>query len=219
MAITELIFPSLKTDKASIDEVERNWPAFSKQLIDPNPGLFNAFRGWVLSEGDKDVRGEYKEFLLFEWKDEASFHAFFNGEQFAKFRAMVGHLLTGPPALQLYNTNVSPKVCGLAPVVEIIRVPVSDAESVKAAERAWEGLSEFLVEQPANKGTVTYGKSLNLEGELFAGIIGWASAEDRSEISKQEKFQQGLSSLGSLGEVSHIMVDASPMDLPVLQEA
>lgn len=65
MAITELIFPSLKNDKASIKEVEHDWPIFSKQLIDPNPGLYHAFRGWVVSEGAKDVRNDHKEFLLF----------------------------------------------------------------------------------------------------------------------------------------------------------
>ena len=65
MAITELIFPTIKTDPKSVEEIERNWPAFSKLLLDPNPGLFHAFRGWVVSEEDKDVRKDFKEFLLF----------------------------------------------------------------------------------------------------------------------------------------------------------
>lgn len=64
MAITELIFPVLKTDKASIEEAERNHPLFAKKLTDPNPGLLNAFRGWVLYEDDRNVRDVYKEVLL-----------------------------------------------------------------------------------------------------------------------------------------------------------
>lgn len=65
MAITELIFPVLKTDKASLDEVERDFPIFAKKLTDPNPGLLNAFRGWVLYENDRNVRDEHREILIF----------------------------------------------------------------------------------------------------------------------------------------------------------
>lgn len=65
MAITELIFPQVKTDKASIDEIEREWPSFEKMLTNPNPGLLSAFRGWVSTENEQDVRGEFKEILIF----------------------------------------------------------------------------------------------------------------------------------------------------------
>jgi hypothetical protein len=65
MAITELIFPSVKTDSASLKELERDWPSLSKGLTDPNPGLLCAFRGWILTEDGLDVREAYREFLLF----------------------------------------------------------------------------------------------------------------------------------------------------------
>lgn len=65
MAITELIFPSIKTDPASLQVLERDWPTLSKRLIDPNPGLLHAFRGWILTEDGLDVREAYREFLLF----------------------------------------------------------------------------------------------------------------------------------------------------------
>lgn len=64
MAVTELIFPKIKTDPASVDQVEREWPIASKTLINPNPGLLCAFRGWVLTENGRNVRGENREFLL-----------------------------------------------------------------------------------------------------------------------------------------------------------
>lgn len=64
MAITELVFPVVKTDKASIEELERDFPIFAKKLTDPNPGFLNAFRGWVLSEDDRNVRDEYREILI-----------------------------------------------------------------------------------------------------------------------------------------------------------
>lgn len=65
MAITELIFPALKPTKEVIDEVEEKWPTLSNALVNPNPGLLSAFRGWVISENGKDVRDQYREVLLF----------------------------------------------------------------------------------------------------------------------------------------------------------
>jgi hypothetical protein len=65
MAVIELIFPSIKTDLASLEEIERDWPVISKRLINPNPGLLHAYRGWILTEDGQDVREAYKEFLLF----------------------------------------------------------------------------------------------------------------------------------------------------------
>ena len=65
MAVTELIFPKVKPDPASIEEIERDWPIISKKLTTPNPGLLSAFRGWVLTENGRNVREENGEFLLF----------------------------------------------------------------------------------------------------------------------------------------------------------
>ena len=64
MAIVELAFPILKTDKAAIEEAERNRPIFAKKLTDPNPGLLHAFRGRILYEDDQSVRDEHKEILI-----------------------------------------------------------------------------------------------------------------------------------------------------------
>jgi len=65
MAVTELIFPCVKPDPATLETLERDWPSLSKGLTDPNPGLLCAFRGWVLTEDGLNVRDAYKEFLLF----------------------------------------------------------------------------------------------------------------------------------------------------------
>lgn len=65
MAITELIFPRVKTDQGTLEELERDWPKLSKGLTNPNPGLLHASRGWVLTENGKHVRDAFKEFLLF----------------------------------------------------------------------------------------------------------------------------------------------------------
>jgi len=64
MAVTEIVFPALKPDKATIDEVERLWPTASKVFTDPNPGLLSASRGWMLSENGKDQRDAFREILI-----------------------------------------------------------------------------------------------------------------------------------------------------------
>lgn len=65
MAITELVFPKIKTDQASLEEFERGWPEFSKILTTRNPGALCAFRCWILTEDGRDVREEHKRLLLF----------------------------------------------------------------------------------------------------------------------------------------------------------
>ena len=63
MTITELIFPALKANKASIGEVEPDWPTLSKGLTHPNPGLLNAFRGWVVAADEQDARDAHQELI------------------------------------------------------------------------------------------------------------------------------------------------------------
>lgn len=65
MAITELIFPNVKADQATLETLEKDWPTLSKGLTRPNSGILHAFRGWVLTEDGKNVREAHHEFLLF----------------------------------------------------------------------------------------------------------------------------------------------------------
>lgn len=64
MAITELVFPVLKRDTATIEDFTRNKHEYALKLTSPNPGLLSAFRGWVVYEDEKDVRDECREFLI-----------------------------------------------------------------------------------------------------------------------------------------------------------
>lgn len=200
MAITELIFPALKTDRASIEEVERDWPVLGKGLTHPNPGLLNAFRGWIVEEDGKDTRDSGKEFLLFgeflreeslpgffadavlvcvEWDKMDSFHAFVGSEQFAAFASSIKHLVTGPPKLQVFETNLGPRDAASAHVVEVIRVSVANAEDASASLQVWGQISRHLTEKHGKGVSVTYGKSSNLEKDVVVGIIGWQNTEVR----------------------------------------
>ena len=104
-----------------------------------------------------------------EWASELSFHAFVASQQFANFQAALRHLINGPPKLQLYETNKSPKAIAQASVVEIIRETI-DEDNVIKAQQVWETISQ------TRRGT-TYGKSTNLEHGLLMGILGWTSHE------------------------------------------
>ncbi|KAJ6187245.1 hypothetical protein N7519_002153 [Penicillium mononematosum] len=212
MAITELVFPQIKTDPASLNEIERDWPIISKRLTDPNPGLIHAFRGWVLTENGQDVRDAHKEVLLFEWNKAESFHAFAGSEQFSAFASSIRHLVNGPPTLQLFETNYSPKDVASAPVVEITRVELENPKSVEGALRTWERISHFLASTGV-KASVLYGRSSNLDEDIVMGTIGWSNLEDRSRVSHEEAFAEALDTLQTLGEVSNITIDVDAMEL------
>lgn len=85
--------------------------------------------------------------------------------------------MTGPPTLQLFDTNLSPRDAASAPVVEVIRVGVSNADNVEASLQAWENISRYLAAKHGEKVSITYGKSSNLENDVVAGIVGWQSLE------------------------------------------
>ncbi|KAJ5998538.1 hypothetical protein N7451_006348 [Penicillium sp. IBT 35674x] len=213
MAFTELIFPCVKPDPATLEVLERDWPKLSKGLTDPNPGLLCAFRGWVLTEDGLDVREDYKEFLLFEWNSADSFKAFVGSEQYAAFAASIRHLLTGPPTLQLFETKLSPKDAASASMVEIVRVTVSSSENVEEGLQVWEKASRYLASNGEGTTSVTYGKSKNLDKDVVVCIIGWQSSKEQQDMSQDKIWSETLESLKSLGTLSQIIVDVDVMDL------
>ncbi|KAJ5896427.1 uncharacterized protein N7473_005826 [Penicillium subrubescens] len=216
MAITELIFPKIKNDQASIDEIERDWPEISRRLTHPNPGVLCAYRGWVLTENGRNVGEEHREFLLFEWNRVESFHAFVVSEQFVNFAASIRHLVNGPPTLQVFETNFGPGDAASASSVEIYRVSVPNAENAEAALKTWEEISRKAQETYGDKVAITYGKSQNLEEEVIAGIIGWSRPEDCVPATGGAVLADSFESLKTLGGLSHITVGIDTMELPTL---
>ncbi|KAJ5549363.1 hypothetical protein N7513_006597 [Penicillium frequentans] len=215
MAFTELVFPCVKPDPATLEALERDWPKLSKGLTDPNPGLLSAFRGWVLTEDGLDVREDYKEFLLLEWNSADSFNAFVGSQQYAAFAGSIKHLLTGPPTLQFFETKLSPKDAASASVVEILRVTVPNSENVEEALQVWEKASRHLANNGQGTASVTYGKSRNLDKDVVVGIIGWKTSEEQQYMSQDKIWSETLESLKSLGKLSQIVVDIDVMDLGV----
>ncbi|KAJ5671179.1 hypothetical protein N7507_000306, partial [Penicillium longicatenatum] len=212
MAITELIFPCVKPDPATLEALERDWPKLSKGLTVPNPGIIDAFRGWIVTEDGLDVRNAYREILLFEWNSVDSFRAFVGSEQYAAFAGSIKHLLTGPPTLQLFETKFSPGEAASASLVEIIRVGVSNSENVEETLRVWEKATRHL-NLNGDGTTFTYGKSLNLEEDVIMAVIGWQNLQEQRDMSENKIWLEILESFKSLGKVSQITVEIEAMDL------
>jgi hypothetical protein len=111
-----------------------------------------------------------------------SFHTFVVSGQYAGFAGSIRHLVTGPPTLQLFETNFSPKDAASASSIEIFRVAVPSARNAEAALKTWGEIFQKAKEKYGDKVAVTYGKSQNLNEEVVAGIIGWSRPEVREEF-------------------------------------
>lgn len=126
-----------------------------------------------------------------EWNRYSSFTTFLSSPAFRTFGSHIKPLVTEPAKPQLYETDRGPSTCASAPVTEIfqLKLPVSGSESkseegVQAVEKAWR---EFVgvVERCAAAGRegsgsglvrgAMGGRSLNLEGQVWVGMLGWES--------------------------------------------
>jgi hypothetical protein len=84
--------------------------------------------------------------------------------------------------LQLFETKFSPRDAASAPLVEIIRVKVSNSENVEQSLQVWEKASHYLAGNGESTTSITYGKSSNLETDVIMGIIGWQNEKVRFRI-------------------------------------
>jgi len=122
-----------------------------------------------------------------EWDKYSSFTTFLSSPECRSFGGTIKPFLTGPAKPQLYETDRGPATCASAPVTEIfqLKFPASGSESelesgkgVQAAEKVW---TEFVgVVEREGEGLVRGaigGRSLDLEGESWVGVLGWENLE------------------------------------------
>lgn len=116
-----------------------------------------------------------------EWAQYSSFNAFLSSPEYRTFGGDIVPFLAGPAKPQVFETDSGPTACASAPVTEIFRLtlPASGSESGSgAAEKAWR---EFVgVLEKGAEGSVRGaigGRSLNLEGEMWVGMVGWENLE------------------------------------------
>lgn len=121
-----------------------------------------------------------------------SFQAFVVSDQFKAFAGSIRHLVYGPPTLQIFETNLSPKDAASASSIEIFRMTVSNAETGEAALQIWETVSQKAKETYGEKVSVTYGKSQNLDDEVVVGIMGWKDPVVRSALRVMPCYQSSI---------------------------
>lgn len=64
MAITEIVTVPVNPDPENLEQIEKVFPSVVKYFTDPNPGIYNMFRGWYVSKDGEDVRGKGLEILI-----------------------------------------------------------------------------------------------------------------------------------------------------------
>lgn len=118
-----------------------------------------------------------------EWDTYSSFTTFLSSPELRSFAGNIKPLLTAPPKPEVYETDGGPAACASAPMTEIfqLQLPAAGAESgngVQAAKKAWGELLGVMEREGkgAMRGAIS-GRSLNLEGEVWVGMVGWENFE------------------------------------------
>ena len=112
-----------------------------------------------------------------EWETTQNFYDFLSTPGFQSHGAEVVTHFTAPPQLQIYNTDLSPKAVFSSHLTEVFRIEVgADHSTIDAVRDTW---SEFItvIEQILPNVPSLSGTSLNLDQQLFLGVIGWKASE------------------------------------------
>ncbi|PMD41586.1 hypothetical protein L207DRAFT_528198 [Hyaloscypha variabilis F] len=208
MPFTELVLPKLKTGAEVKAAFAANWPLSAKILASQST-IPRAFFGSVISEnGITSTQEESKPIIVIEWIKEEAFKSFLASEDFKAFAGPMKPLSAGPAELQLFDTDKGPLEVASAPVMEIIRVQLTeDPQSAMAARESWKALVNAI--GPALP--VTSGTSLNLKDKVLMGTVGWNSLEVRLSTLDTSAARTALSKLRDLGESSSILIKVGPI--------
>lgn len=93
--------------------------------------------------------------------------------------------MTGPPTLQLYETDASPNEAVSAPFVEILRLVVSKDKDLEPAQQAFKAVFQSLKDhEHGHDVALVTGESLNLDDHVIVGILGRSSFEVSCLLSR-----------------------------------
>ncbi|KAF2089214.1 hypothetical protein K490DRAFT_54840 [Saccharata proteae CBS 121410] len=185
MAITELIFPSIKPEPAIRDAFDKYFPA-ALQQFGSESGVTATHLGRILREDGLDIEAERRILLAFEWQGPESFDGFLDSEQFEAFKAGVYEYLAAPAAPQLYASENRSVECLKSPITQVFKVEGDTSEEER--KNAWD---EFVAAVDAKSGKDVKSFSAvgmrSFEG-VFMGMIGWESLELLEEVCDSEAF-------------------------------
>lgn len=63
MAVTELVFPALKSSPEDREAFKKAWPTLSIHF-ESRPEVLNGFHGWIVEENGADVRADWRFVLV-----------------------------------------------------------------------------------------------------------------------------------------------------------
>ena len=82
--------------------------------------------------------------------------------------------MAGPTTLQLFETKASPANSAKASLTAVLRTSIKGSENTAAAAKIWTDLAEKIGDEAEG---LAHGPSVNLEEELYIGVLGWGSTE------------------------------------------
>lgn len=196
MPITEIATPSLKQDEATRSTFEGTIQPILSKTLNLAQGIKWQFIAPMLTENGENVQSAVKYALVLgqlplrpyamltftdiaetEWETAQHFHDFLATPQFQAFGAQVKPFATAPPQPQIFETDLSPSTVFSSPLTEVFRIGIgsggNNLDVVREAWKAFIAATEIsLPGLPSLSGT-----SLNLDQELFLGVVGWAGVD------------------------------------------
>ncbi|KAH7409744.1 hypothetical protein BKA64DRAFT_640027 [Cadophora sp. MPI-SDFR-AT-0126] len=197
MAIAEFVIPAFKQDAEAATAFTTTIAPFLSNLIDNHdaPPKFRYFGKVVLEDG-KDVTGDFRPCLGIEWHNASDFTSLLSSPGFTTFQSLAKPYSTAPPNPQLYETDFGTAEVFACKLTEVWQVKVGDgdaaARKVEKARRAWEGFVGTV------GGRGIQGVSLNLEGRVWIGVLGWEGGEIREKVLGSAAVKEARKSLDAL---------------------
>ncbi|KAI6081677.1 hypothetical protein F4821DRAFT_23312 [Hypoxylon rubiginosum] len=205
MAIIEVIFPQIKNDAESVKGALEQMPVGVKAFKEA--GALRLAQGFLSGENGKDVSAESREIVLLEWQTEAAFNDFINSGAFASFKAAVKPYSTGPPQLNLFETNEGAHLFGNQTIGLLLITPKDPANVSTIVGKIQSGL-----EKAAESGVV-FGTSLNLPQKKIAIFRTFASQEELKSAKNAGSMQAIRADLGELAEITQLVTDVKSVPL------
>ncbi|XXG95765.1 hypothetical protein Hte_002036 [Hypoxylon texense] len=199
MAIIEVVFPQIKNDPESIKGALAQIPIGVKAFKEG--GALRTAQGFLVAENGTDVTSDSREILLLEWPTESAFHEFIKSQAFGTFKAAIKPFSSGPPELNLFETNAGAHLFDTYTLGLLLLTPKDASNVPTILEMIQSGL-----EKAAESGVV-FGSSLNLPQKKIGIFRAFASKEELHNPKNVASMQEIRKDLGDLADITQIVAD------------
>ena len=115
-----------------------------------------------------------------EWHAKSDFEAFIVSPEYKSIAEASIPFIAGPTTPQLFETEASPANSARAPLTAVLRTRIKGQDGVQAAKDIW---SDLVQKVQGEAEGISHGPSVNLEEEVYVGVLGWGSREVSSHCS------------------------------------